>query len=111
MGKESMNLSLRQKLFAITVPLIIIIFVFGIMQILASYNNKNNYRQIEQLVELSVAGNNLVHELQKERGTTAGYLGSKGQNFVTELSKQHKKTDAALVNFKVKSVQVLSEQC
>jgi methyl-accepting chemotaxis protein len=39
---------------------------------------------------------NLVHETQKERGSSAGYLGSKGQLFKQELSNQHKSTDNKL---------------
>lgn len=35
----------------------------------------------------------LVHELQKERGLSAGYISSKGQNFSVALPKQRKITD------------------
>lgn len=35
----------------------------------------------------------LVHELQKERGLSAGYIGSKGIKFSSELSKQREITD------------------
>ena len=39
---------------------------------------------------------NLVHETQKERGSSAGYLGSKGKLFKQELSNQHNNTDSKL---------------
>ncbi len=44
---------------------------------------------------LSVAASGLVHELQKERGLSTGYLGSKGTRFGDELKAQHARTDAA----------------
>jgi len=34
-----------------------------------------------------------VHELQKERGATAGYLGSKGKKFSDTLSSQKQNTN------------------
>lgn len=48
---------------------------------------------VEQLCEFSVKISNLVHETQKERGMTAGFLGSKGKSFATELPAQQKTTD------------------
>ena len=48
---------------------------------------------LETLSLLSVKISSLVHETQKERGATAGYLGSKGMNFNTELTKQRTETD------------------
>ncbi|WP_051013919.1 methyl-accepting chemotaxis protein [Pararhodospirillum photometricum] len=44
------------------------------------------------MVEASAHLGALVHELQKERGSTALYLGSKGQQFRDPLEAQHKAT-------------------
>jgi len=49
---------------------------------------------------LAVAVSNLVHETQKERGATAGYVGSKGKNFVKRLPAQKMLTDKKLQEFK-----------
>ncbi|HEY9079780.1 methyl-accepting chemotaxis protein [Magnetovibrio sp.] len=38
----------------------------------------------------------VVHELQKERGTSAVYIGSKGAKFAKELPTQHTATNAAI---------------
>ena len=48
---------------------------------------------ISTLTELSVVYSELVHEIQKERGLTAGFLGSKGVKFKNELTKQRRGTD------------------
>lgn len=42
----------------------------------------------------------LIHETQKERGTSAGFLASKGQQFSSELSSQHRNTDEVLTKLK-----------
>jgi len=41
----------------------------------------------------------LIHELQKERGFSAGYISSEGENFQADLPQQHGLTDAALREF------------
>ena len=42
----------------------------------------------------------LIHETQKERGTSAGFLASKGQQFSSALSSQHRNTDEILAKLK-----------
>jgi len=49
-----------------------------------------------QSVKLAVSISNLVHETQKERGATAGYVGSKGKNFTKRLPAQRLLTDSKL---------------
>ena len=43
---------------------------------------------------------NVVHEVQKERGLTAGYLGAKGQQFGSELRRQRQAVDESLATLK-----------
>ncbi len=50
--------------------------------------------RIAAVSEVAVAGSALVHELQKERGLSAGFIGSQGAKFRDELDKQRKGTDA-----------------
>lgn len=57
--------------------------------------------ETEKLVQLVIMGNNissLVHELQKERGATAVYMGSAGKRFSAEVSAQRRLTDEKLDN-------------
>jgi len=53
------------------------------------------------IAETSVAVSALVHELQKERGMSAGYLGSKGKRFVSELPAQQAVTDSRISDLRV----------
>ncbi len=51
--------------------------------------------QLQQLVVVSTRMGGLVHELQKERGMSAGFIGSKGVNFAKELPAQRQSSDQA----------------
>ena len=51
--------------------------------------------QMHSLSRLAVQISSLVHEIQKERGLTAGFLGSNGDSFQSELSQQRKMTNDA----------------
>ena len=61
-----------------------------------TYSRYQIYRsmgRLHRLTELSVKASALVHELQKERGMSAGYLGSRGVSFDEELKEQTEVTD------------------
>ena len=47
-------------------------------------------------ISISAKASNLIHELQKERGLSAGFLSSKGAKFSSELKAQRNSTDSAL---------------
>ncbi|RUR40168.1 methyl-accepting chemotaxis protein [Vreelandella populi] len=54
---------------------------------------------LQEMTVLSQYAGDLVHELQRERGMTAAFLGSNGQNFRTELPQQRKNTDEQIKEF------------
>lgn len=87
------NLTFLKKIAALLALPILAFLWLSINKSINSYQAYSNNSELKQLVELSVVYSNLVHELQKERGTTAGFLGSKGTKFVTELSAQRQATD------------------
>ena len=53
---------------------------------------------VSPLANLAVEISRLVHETQKERGATAGYLGSKGKKFTDILPAQHGTTDTKIAS-------------
>jgi methyl-accepting chemotaxis protein len=55
---------------------------------------------IKKHVKLAISISNLVHETQKERGATAGFIGSKGKKFVDILKKQRVLTNEKLTILK-----------
>lgn len=58
-----------------------------------SIATSNEMSVLTQYTALSVEYSELVHELQKERGMTAGLIGSNGAKFSSELRKQREDTD------------------
>ena len=87
------RLSIKVKLFLI----FIIPTVALLVQIIISVGEKdslvNESRVLKQSLELSVNISSLVHETQKERGATAGFLGSKGTKFSSTLQEQKSLTN------------------
>lgn len=86
------RLMFRQKILLILLPALIGLIAFASMNILEGSNQRASAVTIEPLVKLSAQNSLLVHELQKERGITAGFLSSKGIKFADLLRKQRSKT-------------------
>ncbi len=87
------NLSLKIKIMLIVIlPLVAFLWVSG-SNLISDYRQLNSYKSIHELSLLSNSISNLVHELQKERGASAGFLGSKGTKFSEKLKHQRSDTD------------------
>jgi class 3 adenylate cyclase len=56
---------------------------------------------LQELSILTVKSSLLIHELQKERGMSAGFIGSKGNKFPQALQIQRKLTNIAVKQFKL----------
>jgi len=87
------NIGFRSKLMLLLVAPIIGLLFFSFFAIQTKYLTANEMADVEQMVNMSVEISALVHEVQKERGTTAGFLGSKGKKFATEMVDQRRLTD------------------
>ncbi|MBT3722238.1 MAG: hypothetical protein HOM14_11540 [Gammaproteobacteria bacterium] len=72
---------------------------FSIFQSYKAFNLRIISSQLAVMVEFSVNASNLVHELQKERGMTAGFIGSQGKNFADKIDGQRKLTNNKLETF------------
>ena len=94
------NLSIKKRLLLILIVPIIAIIIIGEMVLMTSYNKYNNYTKLEQLMSVNAKVSLLLHETQKERGASAGFIGSKGAKFSDILSNQRKLTENRLKEFK-----------
>jgi len=65
-----------------------------------AYESEYNAYESEYNAFLSHETLSVVHEVQKERGLTAGYIGSKGARFKSELNQQRKLVDEAMQKLK-----------
>ena len=88
----------NQLMLMVLIPLVSFLF-FSINDILLRYDMTQDMKNLQTLERLSVSISNLVHETQKERGATAGFLGSKGESFNRELFEQK-----SLTNIKIKEL-------
>ncbi len=90
------NMKIASKLL-----ILILIPIMGMVFFAATILKDNivtlrNMRSTQALVEVSVSAGNLIHELQKERGMSAGFIASKGEKFSDELKKQRVVGDSML---------------
>ncbi|MEA1914200.1 MAG: nitrate- and nitrite sensing domain-containing protein [Campylobacterota bacterium] len=93
------NLMIKHKLLLlVSFPLAGLLYFSGI-SVYNSYSTGQNVKNANALVEMSIKISALVHETQKERGMTAGYIGSKGAKFKDALPKQRELTNAAYKSF------------
>ncbi|TEW52237.1 methyl-accepting chemotaxis protein [Psychromonas algicola] len=87
------NLSIRGKLLTlVTLPLIGFICFAG-HDFIRTYKEKVELENMLIFCNSAATGSFLVHELQKERGASAGYLSSKGTKFKDIMLKQRLLTD------------------
>lgn len=88
------DISFKNKVFILlALPLIGFLWL-SILTLKQNYYVSSEVEKLSQLTQMSIIYSELVHELQKERGATAGFLGSKGEKFSNELQKQRTDTDA-----------------
>ena len=87
------NFTIKVKLLFLVLVAVAGILFLSANLIFESYQNYTQNRNLKKCVLLSVNISNLVHELQKERGRTAGFLGSKGKKFAKEIEAQREYTD------------------
>ncbi len=87
------KLKLSQKLIIlVSIPLILMVG-FALEKSITSFSLYRTTVQLESMTNLSIYASGLVHELQKERGITAGFLGSKGPKFSKKIIEQRKLSD------------------
>jgi methyl-accepting chemotaxis protein len=87
------------KLFIALFPLLLALCWFAGSGMNTRINTERQMDVIVQLTAITRGAGDVVHELQKERGMSAGYLGSGGGQFRAELADQRKLTDATLAKF------------
>ena len=88
-----MKLWLSRYLSVLTLVPAAVLIVFITADIFSAYYDLDQANETIADVRLVTVTNKLVHELQKERGMSAGYIGSKGTMFTSGLKNQREITD------------------
>ena len=81
--------SVTNKFLLSVIPAILALAIYMGLSIKNDYQQTQNYQTISEAAELTILLSHWVHESQKERGMSAGYIGSKGAKFADKLPKQH----------------------
>jgi methyl-accepting chemotaxis protein len=93
------HLSLRGKLAAITLGPALGMVLFGVLYGVGRYRHMKEGAQVLDLAEFSARTGGLVHELQKERGSTALFMASQGQEFGPQVEGIRRLADQRLTEF------------
>ncbi|NOJ04306.1 methyl-accepting chemotaxis protein [Vibrio splendidus] len=88
------DMSFKQKIIALLILPILGFLWLSVSAISKGVETTSEMSSLNQLTRLSVVYSELVHELQKERGMTAGFIGSQGTQFVSELRSQRTSADS-----------------
>jgi len=87
------NTTLSNKILLIVGPLFLVLIVLFSLWFIDEYNRITDAKNIITGVDLSIKSNEIVHNLQKERGLSQGYIASSGEKFREELASVRKDTD------------------
>ena len=74
----------------------VIIVAYALYVIVEDFGKYQDAKSTTKIAELSVKLGNVLHELQKERGASAGFLNSKGEQFGTIMLNQRESTNKKL---------------
>ena len=88
------NMSIKVKMVVMVLMPALVIFVLLAMSSIGSYNRLTGLDKIGEATILATKISAMIHNTQKERGASAGFIGSKGSKFKEALSKIRKDTDA-----------------
>ncbi|BBP43734.1 nitrate- and nitrite sensing domain-containing protein [Thiosulfativibrio zosterae] len=91
--------SIAGKFFMATLPPLLVAVILAGWFIKDAYQTQHNMQEMKVYTEFAAIYSLWVHESQKERGMTAGYLGSKGEKFKTQLPDERRLFDARRADF------------
>jgi len=87
-------MSIKVKMILVVfIPALVIFILLGFRGY-ESYEELNEFSKIEEATILATKISAMIHNTQKERGASAGFIGSKGSKFIAELPSIRKDTDA-----------------
>jgi methyl-accepting chemotaxis protein len=95
------NMKIKTKLSLLIAFPLILLFVASQEAFMSNYKIYQTLDKLHSGVELSTKLSLLVHETQKERGATAGFIGSGGKKFGSTLKSQRELTNKRLQELKV----------
>ena len=93
------NISIKTKLLILSLISLLMLSFFTIEKAIDGYNYKQKLEKTKELIKLSKNISLIIHQTQKERGASAGYIGSGGEKFKDILLKQREATNEEVNRF------------
>ena len=101
MANPSREMSTRNRLLVmLSLPLLALV-VYSTLTVWGAIDELRSVRLSNAAIEAAIASSQLIHEQQKERGLSGGFLASKGEQFRSELSSQRELTNQKLDGLKL----------
>lgn len=94
-----LSLKIQFRLLVLVLPLFILLLWFVSQQAIDRYQQTRQSNAVTEQMTVLVKAVDLVHELQKERGLSAGFLNSQMADLPAELSQQRSLVDQQLQLF------------
>ena len=88
--------TIRSKMSLIVLNVVVVVLLFAASVSKGVLHSIHNAETVASLVELSASSSELIHEVQKERGLSAGFLGSNNGEYRDRLASQYRLTDEKL---------------
>ena len=95
------NLSIKNKLLLLSAMALAVIFAYSLKIANHAYTSYDSSTKTYTIVELSIRVSTVLHELQKERGASTGFLGMQGKSFANILLDQQIQTDKKINELRV----------
>lgn len=102
------NIRLKTRIMLLVAIPLLILAGLAATNLLDSMSKVSRQREVMELARLSQVSSALIHEMQKERGGSSLFLGSRGTLFGAELAAQRKVTDTRLGEFNAAAGMALS---
>ncbi|MFK7793040.1 MAG: methyl-accepting chemotaxis protein [Devosiaceae bacterium] len=99
MARMMLNVTIYTRIMVLCLIPMLALIGLGFVNLAEERDRKNQSLFIGEAVTLAPSVSNLVHELQKERGMSAGFIGSGGQSFADVIGDQRLLTDEQLSLF------------
>lgn len=97
------NWPIRSKLATILVMPLLALALFSAVQVSAGVSRVGETGHVRDLTRYAVVTNDLVHELQRERGLSGGYVASGRTSGLPDVQAQRRLTDVALATYRARS--------
>ncbi|MEM6415840.1 MAG: methyl-accepting chemotaxis protein [Pseudomonadota bacterium] len=91
---------LVHKLLLIAAIPLIVLSISSMSNVVSTLSERATAKSVVSGVDAAVSATALVHQLQIERGASAGFLGSRGANFGSELSVRRNEVDQVITQIR-----------